>query len=51
MKNEKWQKHGLNSEVFVIFNIEKNVAIIGGTWYGGEKKKSIFSHIDYWLSL
>ncbi|MCK4501842.1 MAG: phosphoenolpyruvate carboxykinase (ATP), partial [Desulfuromonadales bacterium] len=37
--NINWEKHGLNSEVFVIFNIEKNIAIIGGSWYGGEMKK------------
>ncbi|TYO99344.1 phosphoenolpyruvate carboxykinase (ATP) [Geothermobacter ehrlichii] len=51
LTNEKWQKHGLNSEVFIIFNIEKNVAIIGGTWYGGEMKKGIFTMMNYWLPL
>ncbi|WP_020678210.1 phosphoenolpyruvate carboxykinase (ATP) [Geopsychrobacter electrodiphilus] len=51
MPNAKWQKHGLNSEVFVIFNIEKNIAIIGGTWYGGEMKKGIFTMMNYWLPL
>ncbi|WP_442497026.1 phosphoenolpyruvate carboxykinase (ATP) [Methylobacter sp. sgz302048] len=51
MTNEKWQKHGLNSEVFCIFNIEKNIAIIGGTWYGGEMKKGIFTMMNYWLPL
>ena len=49
--NEKWEKHGLNSEVFCIFNVEKNVAIIGGTWYGGEMKKGIFTMMNYWLPL
>ena len=49
--NQKWQNHGLNSEVFCIFNIEKNVAIIGGTWYGGEMKKGIFTMMNYWLPL
>jgi len=49
--NEKWEKHGLNSEVFVIFNAEKNIAIIGGTWYGGEMKKGIFTMMNYWLPL
>jgi phosphoenolpyruvate carboxykinase (ATP) len=49
--NEKWQSHGLNSEVFCIFNIEQNVAIIGGTWYGGEMKKGIFTMMNYWLPL
>ncbi len=51
LTNTKWQGHGLNSEVFVIFNIEKNIAIIGGTWYGGEMKKGIFTMMNYWLPL
>lgn len=37
--DDDWKRHGINSEVFVAFNIEKRVAIIGGTWYGGEMKK------------
>ncbi|NOQ64103.1 MAG: phosphoenolpyruvate carboxykinase (ATP), partial [Methyloprofundus sp.] len=41
LTNKKWQEHGMNSDVFVIFNVEKNIAIIGGTWYGGEMKKGI----------
>lgn len=49
--NKSWEKHGLNSDVFVIFNIEKNVAIIGGSWYGGEMKKGIFTMMNYWLPL
>ncbi len=49
--NKKWQEMGLNSDVFVIFNIEKNIAIIGGTWYGGEMKKGIFTMMNYWLPL
>jgi phosphoenolpyruvate carboxykinase (ATP) len=49
--NEKWQEHGLNSEVFVMFDVENNMAIIGGTWYGGEMKKGIFSMMNYWLPL
>jgi phosphoenolpyruvate carboxykinase (ATP) len=51
LTNKNWEKHGLNSEVFVIFNVEKNVAIIGGTWYGGEMKKGIFTMMNYWLPL
>lgn len=50
-KNDDFEKDGLNSEVFVIFNIEKNIAVIGGTWYGGEMKKGIFSMMNYWLPL
>ena len=51
LTNKNWERHGLNSEVFVAFNIEKNVAIIGGTWYGGEMKKGIFTMMNYWLPL
>jgi phosphoenolpyruvate carboxykinase (ATP) len=49
--NEKFKEYGMNSEVFVIFNIEENIAFIGGTWYGGEMKKGIFSMMNYWLPL
>ena len=49
--NDKWKEHGMNSEVFVLFDIENNIAIIGGTWYGGEMKKGIFSMMNYWLPL
>ncbi len=49
LANSKWEEHGLNSEVFVAFNIEKKAAIIGGTWYGGEMKKGIFTMMNYWL--
>ncbi|MBD3792891.1 MAG: phosphoenolpyruvate carboxykinase (ATP) [Campylobacterales bacterium] len=49
--NDNYKEHGLNSDVFVCFNVEDNVAIIGGTWYGGEMKKGIFSMMNYWLPL
>ncbi len=49
--NPKFEEQGLNSEVFVAFNIEANEAIIGGTWYGGEIKKGIFTMMNYWLPL
>jgi phosphoenolpyruvate carboxykinase (ATP) len=49
--DEKYKEHGLNSDVFVVFNVEDNIAIIGGTWYGGEMKKGIFSMMNYWLPL
>ena len=51
VENGKYEDHGLHSEVFVIFNVEENKAIIGGTWYGGEMKKGIFSMMNYWLPL
>jgi len=49
--NAKWKEHGLNSEVAVAFNLEKKVAVILGTEYGGENKKGIFSLMNYWLPL
>jgi phosphoenolpyruvate carboxykinase (ATP) len=49
--DDKWKEHGLNSEVFVVFNIEDGIGIIGGTWYGGEMKKGIFSMMNYWLPM
>ena len=49
--NEEFKKYGMNSEVFIIFNIKKKLAIIGGTEYGGEMKKGIFSILHYILPL
>jgi phosphoenolpyruvate carboxykinase (ATP) len=49
--DDKWQEHKLNSEVFVIFNMAEKLAIIGGTYYGGEMKKGIFSVMNYMLPL
>jgi phosphoenolpyruvate carboxykinase (ATP) len=44
-------KLGLRSEVFVAFNITERMTVIGGTWYGGEVKKGIFSIMNYFLPL
>ncbi len=49
--DDNWVEHGLNSETFIIFNLERRVAIIGGTEYGGEMKKGIFSIMHYYLPL
>jgi len=49
--NENWEAHGLNSDVAVAFNLEKKVAVIFGTWYGGENKKGIFGLMNYLLPL
>ncbi len=40
-----------NSEVFIIFNLTEGKAVIGGSWYGGEMKKGIFSVMNYYLPL
>ena len=49
--NETFEKHGMNSETFIIFHMGKRIAIIGGTEYGGEMKKGIFSVLHYILPL
>ena len=49
--NSDWKKQNLNSDVAIAFNIEKKVAVILGSWYGGENKKGIFSLMNYWLPL
>ena len=46
-----YKKYNLNSETFVAFNIEDKITVIGGTWYGGEIKKGIFSIMNYFLPL
>jgi len=49
--NKKYKEHNLNSDVYIAFNIEENTAVVGGTWYGGEIKKGIFTMMNYWLPL
>ena len=51
LKNPDFKRHGLNSEVFVIFHLARKLAIIGGTEYGGEMKKGIFSVMNYYKPL
>lgn len=47
--NPNWQEQGLNSENFVAFNLTEGMQLIGGTWYGGEMKKGMFSVMNYLL--
>ena len=49
--NPDWKKQGLNSENFIFFNLAAGMSVIGGTWYGGEMKKGIFSVMNYYLPL
>ncbi len=49
--NPRWKEMGMNSDVFVVFNLKEHMAVIGGTWYGGEIKKGIFSVMNYYLPL
>ncbi len=49
--NPNWQSQRLNSENFVAFNMTERIQIIGGSWYGGEMKKGMFSIMNYLLPL
>jgi phosphoenolpyruvate carboxykinase (ATP) len=49
--NPNWEAQGLNSENFVAFNLTERIQLIGGTWYGGEMKKGMFSMMNYYLPL
>jgi phosphoenolpyruvate carboxykinase (ATP) len=42
---------GLSGEEFVAFNVSERMTVIGGTWYGGEMKKGIFTMMNYFLPL
>lgn len=48
---KEYVAHGLNSEVYVAFNLTEKIQLIGGTWYGGEMKKGLFSMMNYYLPL
>ena len=47
--NPNWRDQGLNSENFVAFDMTSRMQLIGGTWYGGEMKKGMFSVMNYLL--
>ncbi len=49
--NPDYKKHGMNSEVFTVFNLTEKMQVIGGTWYGGEMKKGMFAMMNYYLPL
>jgi phosphoenolpyruvate carboxykinase (ATP) len=49
IQNDDYEKHGLNSKTFILFHLGRRIAIIGGTEYGGEMKKGIFSVLHYIL--
>jgi phosphoenolpyruvate carboxykinase (ATP) len=45
------ERDGTRTKTFIIVNIAKGLILIGGTEYGGEIKKSIFSIMNYRLPL
>ena len=49
MQLADYQKYGLNSKVFILFDYEKKIGLVGGSEYSGEIKKGIFSYMNYLL--
>lgn len=49
VSNKDFKTLGMNSETFILFHLGRRIAIIGGTEYGGEMKKGIFSVLHYLL--
>lgn len=49
--NPDYARWNMRSDVFVAFNMTEQMIVIGGTWYGGEIKKGIFSVMNYVLPL
>ncbi len=49
--NPNWERQGMNSDVYTVFNLSKKMQLIGGTWYGGEMKKGMFAMMNYYLPL
>lgn len=50
-KNNDYEKFGMNSDVYTVFNLTEKMQVIGGTWYGGEMKKGMFAMMNYFLPL
>ena len=48
---ENWEELGLNSTTFTVFNLTEKMQLIGGSWYGGEMKKGMFSYMNYLMPL
>jgi phosphoenolpyruvate carboxykinase (ATP) len=48
---ERYKEFGMRSPVFAAFHVGERATLIGGTWYGGEMKKGIFTMMNYFLPL
>ncbi|HKL68551.1 phosphoenolpyruvate carboxykinase [Salibaculum sp.] len=43
------ERHGCRSETVIAMNFDRKLILIGGTEYGGENKKSVFTLLNYIL--
>jgi len=48
---DNFKELGIRAETFVAFHLKEKIQLIGGTWYGGEIKKGLFSIMNYVLPL
>ena len=44
------EEDGIHSEAFIVIHLGKRIVLIGGSQYGGEIKKSIFSMMNYFMT-
>jgi phosphoenolpyruvate carboxykinase (ATP) len=43
------KRHGVRSETVIAINFTKRIILIGGSYYAGEMKKSVFTTLNYYL--
>jgi phosphoenolpyruvate carboxykinase (ATP) len=43
------KRHGVRSETVVAIDFTRRIILIGGTYYAGEMKKSVFTTLNYYL--
>jgi phosphoenolpyruvate carboxykinase (ATP) len=43
------KRHGVRSETVIAINFTKRMILIGGSYYAGEMKKSVFTTLNYYL--
>ena len=48
---DNFKELGIRAETFVAFHLKEKIQLIGGTWYGGEIKKGLFSIMNFVLPL
>jgi phosphoenolpyruvate carboxykinase (ATP) len=43
------KRHGVRTETVIAINFTKRIILIGGSYYAGEMKKSVFTTLNYYL--
>jgi phosphoenolpyruvate carboxykinase (ATP) len=43
------KRHGVRTETVIAINFSKRIILIGGSYYAGEMKKSVFTTLNYYL--